>query len=87
MKTALIFFRAPESKFVGEYYSDVIESMNGGGFAIHFNIMNADVLRDAQKNPEKYKNLQVRVCGWNTLWNNMAKSEQEAYILRAENII
>ena len=61
--------------------------MNGGGFAIHFNIMNADVLRDAQKNPEKYKNLQVRVCGWNTLWNNMAKSEQEAYILRAENII
>ncbi|MBR3967083.1 MAG: hypothetical protein IKJ91_08430 [Clostridia bacterium] len=61
--------------------------MNGGGFAIHFNIMNADVLRDAQKNPEKYKNLQVRVCGWNTLWNNMARSEQEAYILRAENII
>lgn len=61
--------------------------MNGGGFAIHFNIMNADVLRDAQKNPDKYKNLQVRVCGWNTLWNNMDRSEQEAYILRAENII
>ena len=34
MKTALIFFRAPESKFVGEYYSDVIETMNGGGFAV-----------------------------------------------------
>ena len=30
--------------------------------------------------------LQVRVCGWNVLWNNMAKVEQDAYILRAESI-
>jgi pyruvate-formate lyase len=44
------------------------------------------MLRDAQAHPEKYENLQVRVCGWNVLWNNMAKSEQDAYILRAENI-
>ena len=40
----------------------------------------------AQENPEKYQNLQVRVCGWNTLWNNMSKKEQDAYILKAENI-
>ena len=38
------------------------------------------------KNPDRYKNLQVRVCGWNTLWNNMDRKEQDAYILRAENI-
>lgn len=57
-----------------------------GGQSIQFNIFNTDTLRDAQKNPEKYKNLQVRVCGWNTLWNNMSKKEQDAYILRAENI-
>ena len=30
--------------------------------------------------------LQVRVFGWNVLWNNMAKVEQDAYILRAESI-
>ena len=60
--------------------------MKKGGASIHFNIFNADLLKDAQKNPEKYKNLQVRVCGWNVLWNNMAKKEQDAYILRAENI-
>ncbi|MBQ2967245.1 MAG: hypothetical protein IJE10_03870 [Clostridia bacterium] len=60
--------------------------LNKGGQSIQFNIFNIDTLRDAQKNPEKYQNLQVRVCGWNTLWNNMSKKEQDAYILRAENI-
>jgi formate C-acetyltransferase len=57
-----------------------------GGQSIHFNVFNPDMLRDAQKHPEKYKNLQVRVCGWNILWNNMEKKEQDAYILRAEHI-
>ena len=61
--------------------------MSRGGASIHFNIFDADTLRDAQANPEKYKNLQVRVCGWNVLWNNMVKEEQDMYILRAENII
>ena len=60
--------------------------MNKGGASIHFNIFNPDLLRDAQKNPDKYKNLQVRVCGWNALWNNLDKKEQDAYILRAEKI-
>ena len=61
--------------------------MAKGGASIHFNIFNVDTLRDAQKHPEKYRSLQVRVCGWNILWNNMAKEEQEAYIKRAENIV
>lgn len=60
--------------------------MRGGGLAIQFNIFNAEMLKDAQKNPEKYKNLQVRVSGWNVLWNNLSKEEQDAYIYRAENI-
>jgi len=60
--------------------------MNKGGASIHFNIFNAELLKDAQKNPDKYKNLQVRICGWNALWNNLDKKEQDAYILRAENI-
>ena len=54
--------------------------------AVQFNIFRTEALRDAQKNPEKYKNLQVRVCGWNVLWNNLSREEQETYIRRAENI-
>ena len=60
--------------------------MKRGGASIHFNIFDADMLREAQKHPEKYEGLQVRVCGWNTLWNNMSRNEQEAYIKRAEAI-
>ena len=37
--------------------------------------------------PEKYENLQVRVCGWNVRWNDMTRKEQDAYIRRAENIM
>lgn len=67
-------------------YGVLVTYMNKGGASIHFNIFNPELLRDAQQHPEKYQNLQVRVCGWNVLWNNMVKSEQDAYILRAENI-
>ncbi len=58
-----------------------------GGLAIQFNVMSGKLLRNAQKEPEKYKNLQVRVCGWNVLWNNLSLAEQNAYIERAENVI
>lgn len=60
--------------------------MDNGGMTMQFNIFNSETLRDAQRHPEKYKNLQVRVCGWNVLWNNLSRNEQEAYIKRAENI-
>ncbi len=58
----------------------------GNGAAIHFNIFDAEELKAAQKNPEKYKGLQIRVCGWNVRFTEMAKSEQDMYIRRAENI-
>ncbi len=57
-----------------------------GGLVIQFNIANPETLRDAQKFPEKYRNLQVRVCGWNVRWNDLSKVEQDAYIRRAEAI-
>ena len=56
-----------------------------GGSVIQFTVFSAEELRDAQKHPEKYENLQVRVCGWNVRWNDMGKAEQDAYIRRAEN--
>ena len=58
-----------------------------GGSVIQFTVFSAEELRDAQAHPEKYENLQVRVCGWNVRWNDMSKEEQDAYIRRAENIM
>lgn len=60
--------------------------MDGDGMSMQFNVLSAETLRDAQKHPKKYRNLQVRVCGWNVLWNNLSPDEQESYITRAENI-
>ncbi|MBR1951158.1 MAG: formate C-acetyltransferase/glycerol dehydratase family glycyl radical enzyme, partial [Lentisphaeria bacterium] len=59
----------------------------GNGAAAHFNIFDAEELKDAQQNPDKHKGLQVRVSGWNVHFNKMDKSEQDMYIRRAESII
>ena len=60
--------------------------LNRGGMAMQFNVLRPEMLRDAQEHPERYRNLQVRVCGWNVLWNNLSRKEQDAYILRAEHV-
>ena len=57
-----------------------------GGLVIQFNILDPETLRDAQRHPEKYANLQVRVCGWNVRWNDIPKVEQDKFILRQERI-
>lgn len=58
----------------------------GGGIAIHFNVMDADVLLDAQQHPGKYRGLQVRVCGWNVHFTEMCRKEQDAFIRRARSL-
>jgi formate C-acetyltransferase len=55
-----------------------------GGMAIQFNIFDAEQLREAQQDPEKYAELQVRVCGWNARFIDLSPREQEMYILKAE---
>lgn len=65
----------------------VFEYFEQGGALIQFNVFDAAELKDAQNHPEKYENLQVRVCGWNVRWNDLPKVEQDAYIRRAEAIV
>ena len=57
-----------------------------GGFAIQGNILSLDTLRDAQAHPEKYPNLQVRVCGWNEYFVNMNITVQNDFINRLAGI-
>jgi formate C-acetyltransferase len=66
-------------------FTGLIESyMSLGGYAIHGNVFDARVLRDAQAHPEKYANLQVRVCGWNVYFVNLSRLEQDNFIRQAE---
>lgn len=55
------------------------------GHHIQFNIVNAEALRDAQKNPDKYKNLIVRVAGYSDYFNNLTKDLQDEIINRTEH--
>ena len=64
----------------------VMTYLRNGGQSIQFNLFDAASLRDAQEHPERYENLQVRVCGWNARWNDIPRKEQDAFILRAESI-
>lgn len=67
------------------FKSLLLSYMNQGGNAIHFNVLNPENLKDAQKNPEKYKNLQIRLCGWNVRFVDLSREEQDEFILQAEN--
>jgi len=44
-------------------------------------------LRAAQREPEKYQDLQIRVSGWNVKFNNMSRQEQDGFIRQAEGLI
>ncbi len=59
--------------------------MKNGGLAIQLNVLSADTLRRAQAEPEKYPTLQVRLCGWNVLFVNLSKAEQDELIRQAES--
>lgn len=68
------------------FYGILMTYFRKGGFAMHGNVFRAEDLKAAQKEPEKYKNLQVRVCGWNAYFVNLSKAEQDAFIKQAENV-
>lgn len=55
-----------------------------GGYALHGNVFHADALKKAQENPDAYRTLQVRVCGWNAFFVNLSREEQDAFIRQAE---
>lgn len=54
-----------------------------GGFAVHYNVLNTDVLREARLDPDKYPNLQVRLCGWNVLFSSLSDKEKDEFIARS----
>lgn len=54
------------------------------GSHMQFNVVSRDTLLDAQKNPEKYKSLVVRVAGYSALFTTLSKSLQDDIINRTE---
>jgi formate C-acetyltransferase len=55
------------------------------GHHIQFNVVDADTLRDAQKHPEKHRDLIVRVAGYSDYFNDLGEALQNEIIRRTEH--
>jgi len=56
-----------------------------GGHHIQFNIVDTKTLRDAQQDPDHYRDLLVRVAGYSDYFNDCNSQLQEEIIARTEN--
>jgi formate C-acetyltransferase len=55
------------------------------GHHIQFNVINAETLRDAQKHPEKYTDLLIRVAGYSDYFVDLSTELQNEIIKRTEH--
>lgn len=55
------------------------------GQEVQFNVVDGKTLQDAQKTPEKYRDLIVRVAGYSARFVELAKEMQDDIIARAEH--
>jgi len=69
---------------IGVMHSYVKTYFEEGGMQMQFNVVNSDVLRDAMANPENYRNLLVRISGYNAYFVTLNKEMQIELIERAE---
>jgi formate C-acetyltransferase len=57
---------------------------SNGGKHIQFNVVNKEMLLESQKQPEKHKDLIVRVAGYSAYFVTLDKSVQDEIICRTE---
>ncbi|MBQ1342581.1 MAG: formate C-acetyltransferase/glycerol dehydratase family glycyl radical enzyme, partial [Firmicutes bacterium] len=68
-----------------EHLKDLIRAyFRMDGHHIQFNVVDSNILRDAQKVPENYNDLIVRVAGYSDYFNNLTEELQNEIILRTE---
>lgn len=61
-----------------DYYFDI------GGMQVQFNVVSRETLIAAKNNPDKYKNLTVRVAGYSAYFVQLDEKVQDDIIARTE---
>lgn len=55
-----------------------------GGYHVQFNVVGKNTLCDAQKNPNQYRGLVVRIAGYSVLFTELSKNAQDDIIARTQ---
>jgi formate C-acetyltransferase len=56
-----------------------------GGTALQINILNPEMLKEAQQNPQEYRHLLVRVTGYNAYFTSIGRELQDEIIAREDH--
>jgi len=77
------FFKSEEA--ISKISSLIRSYFKMDGHHIQFNVVSAKTMRDAQKHPENYRDLIVRVAGYSDYFNDLGEELQNEIILRTEH--
>ena len=85
----LMNFKFPENAVSGKQGRDnlvsfIDEYLYKGGMHMQFNVMSAKTMRAAQKHPEDYQDMLVRVAGYSAYFVQLGKPLQKDLIQRTE---
>ena len=87
----LLNMKFPKSTFDGDSIyklADLIRSyFRLDGHHVQFNVIDAKTLKEAQHNPEQYRNLIIRVAGFSDYFVSLGKEVQDEIISRTEQHI
>ncbi len=61
--------------------------ISNGGYHVQMNVVSKETLLEAQKNPQDYKGLSVRVSGYNSYFTVLSKELQDDIIARTEHTV
>ena len=56
------------------------------GMHVQYNVVSTETLKDAQKNPENYKDLVIRIAGFSAYFIELYKELQDDIIKRNESM-
>ena len=58
-----------------------------GGMQVQFNVVSTEALREAQQNPDEFKDLVVRIAGFSTYFVTLNATTQDDFIRRTEQSV